>query len=74
MKLKQARKLLKSLSERLGDLAEGEFRIVVQVPDHAKASDVQLLASELGYAAHPECSAYSDVEVVITEKVWDGDP
>jgi hypothetical protein len=74
MKLKQARKLLRQLAERFGDFAEVDFRIVAEVPDNRTASDVQLFAANQGFAAHPERSAFSEIEVVITEKVWDGDP
>jgi len=69
MKLDQVEKMLKDLQQ----FANVEVRVVIQLSDDISVGRVLSCVQHLGYAAHPERSAFSDFEVVITGKVADGD-
>jgi len=59
--------------DQLEEFAETDLRVVIQVADDKSARRLLLLLREQGYAAHPERSAFSDMEIVVTRKVQDGD-
>lgn len=67
MKLGQAKKLLRLLKrEHVGN----DVRLVIAVDlEKEQPGDIITYIKSLGYAAMVQSSAFSDVEVVVTEKV-----
>lgn len=67
MKLGQAKKFLRLLKrEHVGN----DVRVVISVdPEKVQPGDLIAHIKSLGYAASLQSSAFSEVEVVVTEKV-----
>lgn len=71
MRLGQAKKLLRLLKK---EYVGNDVRVVISVnPEEVQPGDIITYIKFLGYAASLQSSAFSDVEIVVSEKVENED-